>query len=56
MRVSGERAFGGLTSEIMNLGDTVTWRVAAEITEYPRPFVEERLRGPFRQWFPRADM
>jgi hypothetical protein len=26
MRVSGERAVGGVTSGIMKLGDTVTWR------------------------------
>jgi hypothetical protein len=46
MRRSGERAIGGVTSGIMKLGDTVTWRarhfgiafrMTAAITEYQYP-------------------
>ncbi len=61
MRGSGERAVGGVTSGIMKLGDTVTWRgrhfgivfvMTSAITayQYPCRFVDEQLRGPFRQW------
>ena len=62
MRVSGERAVGGVTSGIMKLADTVTWRarhfgivfrMTSAITEYQYPsrFVGEQLRGPFRRWW-----
>jgi ligand-binding SRPBCC domain-containing protein len=62
MRGSGERAIGGMTSGIMKLGDTVTWRarhfgivfqMTAAITEYQYPsrFVDEQLHGPFRRWW-----
>jgi hypothetical protein len=46
MRGSGERAVGGVTSGIMKLGDTVTWRarhfgivfrMTSAITEYQYP-------------------
>jgi ligand-binding SRPBCC domain-containing protein len=62
MRRSGERAVGGVTNGIMQLGDTVTWRarhfgiafqMTAAITEYQYPsrFVDEQLHGPFRRWW-----
>jgi len=61
MRASGERAVSGVTSGVMTLGDTVTWRarhffivfrMTCAITEYQFPgrFVDEQLRGPFRRW------
>jgi hypothetical protein len=53
MAESGERAIAGVTSGVMKLGDTVTWRarhfgitfrMTSAITEYQRPirFVDER--------------
>ncbi len=62
MTASGERAIGGLTSGVMRLGDTVTWRarhfgiafwMTSAITEYdyPQRFVDEQQRGPFRRWW-----
>lgn len=62
MRSSGERAVGGVTSGIMRLVDTVTWkarhfgitfRMTSAITcyEYPDRFVDEQQRGPFRRWW-----
>lgn len=62
MRASGEQAVGGVTSGLMGLGDTVTWRarhfgvvfqMTSAITEYEYPlrFVDEQQRGPFRQWW-----
>jgi ligand-binding SRPBCC domain-containing protein len=62
MRGSGERAVGGVTSGVMKLGDTVTWRarhfgivfqMTSAITEYhyPSRFVDEQLHGPFRRWW-----
>jgi ligand-binding SRPBCC domain-containing protein len=62
MRRSRERAIGGVTSGIMKLGDTVTWRarhfgivfqMTSAITEYQYPsrFVDEQLHGPFRRWW-----
>jgi len=61
MRRSGERAIGGVTSGVMKLGDTVTWRarhfgIAFRMTsaiaelQYPSRFVDEQVRGPFQQW------
>src|SRR6266487_7011670 len=61
MSQSGERAIGGVTSGVMKLGDTVTWRarhfgipvrMTSAITEYERPvrFVDEQQRGPFERW------
>lgn len=58
MAASGERAVAGVTSGVMKLGDTVTWRarhfgiafrMTSAITEYQRParFVDEQQRGPF---------
>jgi ligand-binding SRPBCC domain-containing protein len=62
MSGSGERAIGGVTSGVMKLGDTVTWRarhlgivfrLTSVITEYeyPRRFVDEQQRGPFGRWW-----
>jgi ligand-binding SRPBCC domain-containing protein len=61
MSASGERAVAGVTSGVMKLGDTVTWRarhfgiifrITSAITEYnyPSRFVDEQQRGPFRRW------
>lgn len=62
MGPSGERAVAGVTSGIMSLGDTVTWRarhfglpfrMTSAITAYERPhrFVDEQQRGPFAFWW-----
>jgi ligand-binding SRPBCC domain-containing protein len=62
MGASGERAIAGVTSGVMKLGDTVTWRprhfgilvrMTSAITEYERPvrFVDEQQRGPFQRWW-----
>ncbi len=59
---SGERIVGGVTSGVMGLGDTVTWRarhfgiafrMTSLITVYERPshFVDEQQSGPFRRWW-----
>jgi ligand-binding SRPBCC domain-containing protein len=61
MSASGEHAAGGVTTGVMKLGDTVTWRarhfgilvcMTSAITEYEYPsrFVDEQQRGPFRRW------
>jgi ligand-binding SRPBCC domain-containing protein len=61
MAVSGERAVGGVTSGLLELGDQVTWaarhfgvpwRMTVGIVEYDRParFVDEQVRGPFRRF------
>jgi ligand-binding SRPBCC domain-containing protein len=61
MSGSGERAIGGVTSGVMKLGDSVTWRarhfgivfrMTSAITEYqyPHRFVDEQQRGPFGRW------
>ena len=58
---SNERAVAGVTSGMMNLGDTVTWeaehfgvrqRLTSKITAFDRPrlFVDEMRRGAFRRW------
>jgi ligand-binding SRPBCC domain-containing protein len=62
MRASGEQAISGVTSGIMKLGDSVTWRarhfgivfrMTSAITEYQPPgrFVDEQQQGPFRRWW-----
>lgn len=62
MAASGERAVAGVTSGVMKLGDTVTWRarhfgiafrMTSAITDYERPirFVDEQQRGPFQRWW-----
>ncbi|MGO2139242.1 MAG: SRPBCC family protein [Leucobacter sp.] len=59
MSGSDERAVGGLTSGMLTLGNTVTWRarhfgvwftMTVAITELSRPdsFVDEQQRGPFK--------
>jgi ligand-binding SRPBCC domain-containing protein len=58
---SRERAVAGVTSGMMNLGDTVTWeavhfgvrqRFTSKITAFDRPrlFVDEMQRGAFKHW------
>ncbi len=56
-----ESAVGGVTSGVMQAGDTVTWRarhfriwwtMTSEIVEYdpPRFFVDQQQRGPFKRF------
>ena len=58
---SGERAIAGVTSGMMELGDTVTWKarhfgfrqhLTSEITAFNQPhmFVDEMQRGAFKRW------
>lgn len=58
---SGERAVAGVTSGLMELGDSVTWearhlgarrRLTSRITEMDRPhrFVDEQVSGPFKEF------
>lgn len=62
MRRSGERAVGGVTTGVMGLGDTVTWRarhfgvpfrMTSRISAHDAPgrFVDEQVAGPFRRWW-----
>lgn len=62
MGPSGERAVAGVTSGLMALGDTVTWRarhggipfrMTSAITAHERPtrFVDEQQQGPFASWW-----
>jgi len=62
MRASREQAIGGVTSGVMRLGDSVTWRarhfgiafrMTSAITEYQPAsrFVDEQQHGPFRLWW-----
>lgn len=62
MSASREQAISGVTSGVMTLGDTVTWRarhfgvlfeMTSVITEYQPPgrFVDEQRHGPFRRWW-----
>lgn len=57
-----ERAVAGVTSGVLGLGDTVTWRarhfglpftMTARVTELAAPvrFVDEQVSGPFRHWW-----
>lgn len=59
MRGTGERAIGGVTSGLIGLDETVTWRawhfgipfrMTSRITALERPhrFVDEQTTGPFR--------
>lgn len=61
MAASNERAIAGVTSGLIGLGETVTWRVThlrisftmtSRVTELERPhrFVDEQVRGPFRSF------
>jgi ligand-binding SRPBCC domain-containing protein len=58
---SRERAVAGVTTGLLALGDTVTWRarhggipfrMTVTITEHEPPsrFVDEQVRGPFGSW------
>ena len=62
MQASKEQAIGGVSSGVMRLGDSVTWRarhfgiafrMTSAITEYQPPgrFVDEQQHGPFRRWW-----
>lgn len=62
MSDSGERAVAGVTSGVMRLGDTVTWKarhfglpitMTSVISQYDAPhrFVDEQQSGPFRRWW-----
>lgn len=59
-RATGEKAVGGVTSGLLNLGDEVTWRarhfgmtqdLTSRITAFDRPkhFRDEMVRGAFRR-------
>lgn len=61
MARSRERAIAGVTSGIIGLGETVTWRarhfglwftMTSRISELDRPyrFVDEQIAGPFRMF------
>jgi len=61
MEESGEKAVAGVTSGLIGLGETVTWRakhfgitwkMTSKITELERPlrFVDEQQRGPFTRF------
>lgn len=61
MEESGERAVGGVTTGMLELGDEVTWRakhfgvpfvMTSCITEMDRPhrFVDEQVKGPFSRF------
>jgi ligand-binding SRPBCC domain-containing protein len=61
MAHSRERAIAGVTSGMIGLGETVTWRarhfgvwftMTSRITELERPrrFVDEQVSGPFRSF------
>lgn len=62
MSESGERAVAGVTSGVMRLGDSVTWKarhfglpimMTSVISQYDAPhrFVDEQQSGPFRRWW-----
>jgi ligand-binding SRPBCC domain-containing protein len=59
---NGERAVSGVTSGLLDLGDSVTWqarhfglpfRMTSAVTDFDRPyrFVDEQTRGPFASWW-----
>lgn len=61
MQDSGERAIGGVTSGMIGLGESVTWRARhfglpitmtsrIEVLERPRIFVDQQLKGPFKRF------
>lgn len=62
MSNSGERAVAGVTSGVMRLGNSVTWKarhfglpitMTSVISQYDAPyrFVDEQESGPFRRWW-----
>ena len=61
MQHTGERAIGGVTSGLIGLGETVTWRarhfgvpwtMTSRITEFQEHdrFTDEQVSGPFRSF------
>lgn len=61
MSATNERAIAGVTSGMIHLGETVTWRAThfripftlkSRVTELERPrrFVDEQVSGPFRSF------
>jgi ligand-binding SRPBCC domain-containing protein len=61
MAQSRERAVGRVTSDLLGLGDEITWqawhfglpwRLTSRITAFSRPhrFVDEEVRGPFHRF------
>jgi len=51
MSASGEHAVGGVTTGVMKLGDTVTWRARHfGILVRMTSAITEQQRGPFRRW------
>lgn len=61
MEESGEEAVAGVTSGLIGLGESVTWRakhfgitwkMTSKVTELERPrrFVDEQQRGPFSRF------
>lgn len=59
--LTNERAVAGVTSGMVELGDTVTWeathlgvrqRLTSKITAFDRPrmFIDDMQRGAFRHW------
>ena len=59
---TNERAIAGVTSGLMKLGDTVTWRakhlgvvrdLTSTISYYDRPhkFISQMLKGPFKRLY-----
>lgn len=62
MADSGEKAVGGTTEGLLELGQTVTWRarhfgftfhMTSQLTEAipPDRFIDEQLEGPFGSWW-----
>jgi len=61
MAASQETAIGGVSTGEIGLGETVTWaarhfginfRMTSQITEFdaPRSFVDQQIRGPFKDF------
>jgi len=61
MAHSRERAIGRVTSDLLGLGDEITWRawhfgvpwrLTSRITAFNRPhrFIDEQVRGPFHRF------
>jgi ligand-binding SRPBCC domain-containing protein len=61
MAHSRERAIGSVTSDVLGLGDEITWRawhfgvpwrLTSRITAFNRPqrFIDEQVRGPFHRF------
>jgi ligand-binding SRPBCC domain-containing protein len=61
MARTGERAVGRVSSDVLGLGDEITWRawhfgvpwrLTSRITAFDRPqrFIDEQVRGPFHRF------